>query len=157
MSQVVSFIQALSQHLGQSLSTSDDSQTHTLTIDGEELFLRYLPEDDLWVYFGFVTDFMSEVSPEQLTKALELNLFGRGTADYYLGLIGKALALSGRLPMADATPEGLIEQLVQLAQHLTPLHQTLTSTESASVPADDMPEQTFEAPASHWDQSFIQV
>lgn len=155
MKKIFPFLQALAQILGQSLPTSDETQTHTLMVDGEELFLRYLPEDDLWVYFGFITDFMSEVTPAQLEKALELNLFGRGTANYYCGLIGKAIVLSGRLPMLDATPEQLAEQLFLLAQHITPLHQALAPTTDTSDILKDETISTDTNDISHFSSSFL--
>lgn len=138
MNSFSSFIQTLSRKFGQTLSTSDETQTYSLQVDGEEIFLRYLPEDNEWLYFGFVTDFMRSAAPDQLEKALELNLFGRGTAGFHLGLIGKALALSGNLPLADAEPDRLVEQLLQLAQHLTPLHRILTGTEQNPHPDKDL-------------------
>lgn len=138
MSNHADFIKELSRHLGQQLSASNEDMTHTLQVEGEDLFLRCIPEENQWVYFGFVTDFMSEVSPEQLEKALELNLFGRGTAGFHLGLIGKALALSGSFPLEDPAAERLAEQIVQLSHLLAPLHRDLTSTEEATIPlADD--------------------
>lgn len=125
MNSIRSFIQTLSQKFGQTLSTSDETQTYTLKVDGEDIFLRYLPEENAWLYFGFVTDFMCSVTPKQLEKALELNLFGRGTANFHLGLVAKAIALSGSLPLDNAEPDQLVEALMQLAQHLTPIHQLL--------------------------------
>lgn len=156
MKHITPFIQALSQHFGQVLQATDESQTYTFTINGEEVFLRYLPEDEAWVYFGFVTDFMTDVSQKQLEKALELNLFGRGTADFYLGLMGKALVLSGKLSIINGSPEALVEALVQLSQHLTPLHQTLTSTTAASPVFVDDKAVSPEAP-DYWNNAFIQV
>lgn len=170
MKHITPFIQALSQHFGQVIHATDESQTYTFTIDGEEIFLRYLPEDEAWVYFGFVTDFMAEVTQQQLEKALELNLFGRGTADFHLGLMSKALVLSGKLPIINGTPEALIEALIQLSQHLTPLHQTLTSTQTEDF--IHRPEQSLDSAESstlvndetitpeipnNWNTSFIQV
>lgn len=156
MKHITPFIQALSQHFGQVLHATDESQTYTFTINGEEVFLRYLPEDEAWVYFGFVTDFMTDVSQKQLEKALELNLFGRGTADFYLGLMGKALVLSGRLSIVNGSPEALVETLVQLSQHLTPLHQTLTTTTETS-PALVSDEAILPETPDYWNNAFIQV
>lgn len=140
MSNYATFIQELSGHLGQHLSASDETQTHTLRIGGEDLFLRCTPEEEAWIYFGFVTDFMRAVTPEQMEKALELNLCGRGTAGFHLGLIGQALALSGSFPLADTDAEHLAEQLVQLADQLAPLHRDLTSTEAEAPHPDEEPD-----------------
>lgn len=157
MASYTTFIYELSEILGQALSASDETQAHTLTLDGEELFLRYLPEEQLWVYFGFVTDFMVEATPQQLAKALELNSFGRGTADYYLGILGKAIILSGRLAMNDeATPEQLAQQLAQLAEQLTPMHQTLMATEEDAPFATESDAVPYKIPL-RWDEAFIQV
>lgn len=145
MNPTLPFIQTLSKTFGQTLSTSDETQTYSLKVDGEDIFLRYLPEENAWLYFGFVTDFMRSVTPEQLEKALELNLFGRGTANFHLGLVAKAIALSGSLPLDNAEPDRLVEALMQLAQHLTPIHQILnhieeeTFTDETSYEDDDEP------------------
>lgn len=157
MASYTTFIHELSAILGQALSASDETQTHSLTLDGEELFLRYLPEEQLWVYFGFVTDFMVEATPQQLMKALELNSFGRGSADYYFGVLGKAIVLTGRLVMNDdATPEFLAQQLAQLAQQLNPMHQLLMATEEeTSFTAE--PDPLNRTLPLRWDEAFIQV
>lgn len=154
MQHLTPFLQALSQHFGQRLHMADESQTYTLTVDEEEIFLRYLPEDDAWAYFGFVTDFMAEVSQEQLEKALELNVFGRGTADFYLGLMGQALVLSGKLSIMRSSPEALVEALIQLSQQLSPLHQLLTATTTEEKEAEES--VALETP-NYWKDSFIQV
>lgn len=169
MNPTLPFIQALSQTFGQTLSTSDETQTYTLRVDGEEIYLRYIPEDDLWLYFGFVTDFMRPTTPEQLEKALELNLFGRGTAGLHLGLIGQAIALSGSLPLSESDPDRLIEALAQLAQHLSPLLREIEASNEEPSPqiseeiretGETVPVETLSAeddPFSFLNNSLIQV
>lgn len=146
MNPTLPFIQTLSKTFGRTLSTSDETQTYTLQVDGEEIFLRYLPEENEWLYFGFVTDLMRSAAPEQLERALELTLFGRGTAGFHLGLVAKAIALSGSLPLNTAEPDGLVEALMQLAQHLTPIRQALIHLEEQAIPSGEPTDDEDEMP-----------
>ena len=51
-----------------------------------------------------------------LSRALEMNLFGREVAGHHLGLFGDMLILSASIPLAGLTAEDLADRLVVLAR-----------------------------------------
>ena len=131
-------IQELAQLAGTELEFQENAICE-LAVEGRLLLLRYRPEDDDWLYFGFVTDGEEELSAEQLKKALSLNLFGAETYGLHLGLFAQSLILSGTVPMDGLNAEGLAEKLLFLSKCIAQLSEKLQSDDSgavASIPSE---------------------
>lgn len=102
------------------------------TINNRLIHLHYTAEDDTWLYFGFVTDFEDEIPRAFLERALELNLFGRGTDNFHLGRFGNGLVLSGASEMSNLTPQSFAEILFRLSQTINSLDSEWSEVRSSS-------------------------
>jgi hypothetical protein len=122
-------IEELSRLTGNEIEFSQDGVSE-LAVEDRLLMLRYRPQDDDWLYFGFVTDCEEELSPEKLKKALSFNLFGAETSGFHLGLFGNSLVLSGTAAKESLTAESLAEKLIFLSRHIATLSEKLQADES---------------------------
>ena len=113
-------IQELAQLAGTELEFQENAICE-LAVNGRLLLLRYRPEDDDWLYFGFVTEGEEELTTEQLKKALCLNLFGAETYGLHLGLFDGSLVLSGTVAMDGLNADDFADKLLFLSKRIEAL------------------------------------